>query len=164
MATLFHPRPNYQTTTHNPKADYSTRAKLLAIPVGRFLYSIIFLISGFTHFTSGSVSYAAQKGSPMPDILVPVSGLIAIVGSLSVMLGFHARVGALFLIIFLVPVTFLMHHFWNVADPAMAQMQMIHFFKNISMIGGATLVAFYGAGPVSLDLMRGRRNRRVHVG
>lgn len=158
MATLFHPRPNYVTTTHNE--HHISYARLFAVPLGRFLFSMIFILSGFNHFTSGAVSYAAQSGVPMPDILVPVSGIIAMVGGISVLLGFHARVGAMLLLLFLIPVTFTMHDFWNVSDAMMAQNQMAHFLKNLALIGGACLIAFYGAGPVSVDVNRHKKVRR----
>jgi putative oxidoreductase len=49
----------------------------------------------------------------------------------------------------------MMHRFWGVADPMAAQMQMIHFMKNVSMLGGALIVTQLGSGPWSLD-SRGR--------
>jgi putative oxidoreductase len=156
MATLFHPRPNYMPVEREHVKHSNA---IWAVPIGRTLFSLIFLISGFTHFSSGSVSYADSQGIPMADILVPVSGLMAIVGGLSVLSGLHARVGAVILLLFLVPVTILMHDFWNVPDPQMAQMQMVNFLKNLGLIGGALLITFYGAGPVSLD-QRERRNAR----
>jgi putative oxidoreductase len=55
------------------------------------------------------------------------------------------------LALFLVPVTLLMHRFWAVQDPVMAQMQLGIFMKNVSMLGGALLIASFGAGPLSLD-------------
>lgn len=161
MAAFFHPRPNYVTTTHNE--HHTSYVRLFAVPVGRFLFSLIFIISGFTHFTSGAVSYAAQSGVPLPDILVPASGLIAVIGGLSVLFGFHARVGATLLLLFLVPVTFIMHDFWNLSDPLMAQNQMTHFLKNIALIGGACLIAFYGAGPVSVDVNKNKKRRNADL-
>jgi len=64
-------------------------------------------------------------------------------------------VGALLLVLFLVPVTFTMHNFWAVQDPMMALMQQAMFMKNLSMLGGALLIAYFGSGPASLD----RRSR-----
>ena len=58
--------------------------------------------------------------------------------------------------LFLVPVTLMMHKFWAVPDPMMAQMQMIMFMKNISMLGGALLISQFGAGPLSLDARHSR--------
>ena len=97
----------------------------------------------------------------MADILVPVSGVIALIGGLSVMTGFHARVGAVLLLLFLIPTTILMHNFWDIADPQMAQMQMSHFMKNLSMIGAALGFTFYGAGPISVDNHMAKKHARV---
>jgi putative oxidoreductase len=44
-----------------------------------------------------------------------------------------------------------MHHFWNIPDPQMAMVQKVMFMKNLSMMGGALLLLFHGAGPISLD-------------
>ncbi len=70
---------------------------------------------------------------------------------MSVLLGYRARIGAWLIVLFLVPVTFAMHKFWGIADPATAQDQMAHFMKNLSMLGGALLITQFGAGPGSLD-------------
>lgn len=121
------------------------------VPLGRLLFSLIFIMSGLNHFTSGSIGYAQSQGIPMPAVLVPLTGLMIMLGGLSILLGFKARFGALLIALFLIPVTFTMHAFWNVADPTMAQNQMAHFLKNIGLLGGAILVIFYGAGPVSID-------------
>lgn len=160
MATLFHPRPNYMPDSHERVHRSHT---YLAVPLGRFLFSLIFLISGFTHFSSGSISYADSHGIPMADVLVPVSGLLAMIGGLSVLTGLHARVGAVLLLIFLVPVTLLMHDFWNVSNPEMSQLQMAHFLKNLGLIGGALFIAFYGAGPVSMDQHERRKHKHRNL-
>ena len=135
----------------------SSRLKLWAVPLGRFLFALIFIISGLNHFSSGSLSYAVNQGVPWANVLVPVSGLIALTGGLSVLLGFHARAGAFLILTFLLPVTFMMHNFWAFADPELAQMHLINFLKNLSLMGTAILITFYGAGPVSFD-----QSRRKH--
>ena len=121
------------------------------VPFGRVLLSLIFIVAGFTHFTGATISYAANSGVPFADVLVPVSGVMAIVGGISVALGVKARMGALLLILFLIPVTFMMHNFWAISDPDMAQQQMTHFMKNIAIFGGLFFVAYYGAGAYSWD-------------
>jgi putative oxidoreductase len=122
-----------------------------AVPVGRLLYVLIFLMSSLGHFSPQVIGYAAQQGVPMAGLLVPFSGLIALAGGLSILFGYRARIGAGLLVLFLVPVTLTMHRFWGVADPMMAQIQQAMFMKNLSMLGGALLIAYFGAGPFSLD-------------
>jgi putative oxidoreductase len=156
MANTFH-HANYMPLE---KPQYKTNTSTWAIPLGRFLFSLIFILAGINHFSSGSISYAANQGIPMADILVPISGLIALIGGLSILVGYHARVGAILILLFLVPVTILMHNFWDVADPQMAQMQMTNFMKNLSMIGGALLVASFGAGPMSYDHSHHPKSKR----
>ena len=88
---------------------------------------------------------------PFASIAVPAAGILALAGGLSILLGYRARIGAWLLVLFLVPVSFAMHNFWAVKDPMMAQMQMIMFMKNVSMLGGALLISQFGTGPWSLD-------------
>lgn len=119
--------------------------------IGRFFYSFLFISASFDHFTSQAVQNAAAHGAPMAAILVPLSGLMALAGGITILLGFRAQLGAWLLIAFLIPVTFVMHNFWSVTDPMMMQIQKMMFLKNISMLGGAFIIAYFGSGPLSLD-------------
>lgn len=119
--------------------------------VGRVLYTAIFLFSAPGHFTPQFVGYATQAGVPAPSVLVPIAGVLALAGGLSVLLGYRAKLGAWLLVVFLIPVTFYMHKFWGVTDPMMAQMQQAHFMKNLGLLGAALLIAYFGSGPLSLD-------------
>ena len=94
---------------------------------------------------------------PLASIAVPLAGILALVGGLSILFGYHAKIGAWLLVLFLVPVTPMMHNFWAVKDPLMAQMQMVNFLKNLSLLGGAFLISQFGAGPWSLDARRSSR-------
>lgn len=119
--------------------------------IGRILFSIIFINSGFHHFSKASVDYANSQNVPMADILVPFSGILAILGGVSILIGYKARIGAWLLIAFLIPVTIMMHGFWHFNDPAAQQVQISMFLKNTSMLGAAFLIAWFGSGPLSLD-------------
>lgn len=103
------------------------------------------------HFSRQTIAYAASLGVPLASIAVPFSGVLALAGGLSILLGYRAKVGAWLLILFLAAVTPMMHNFWTVADPMMHQMQFIMFMKNLSMLGGALFISQSGAGPWSLD-------------
>ncbi len=118
--------------------------------LGRILYSFIFIMAAPGHFKAGEIAYAVSAGVPMANILVPLSGVIALLGGLSVLLGYKAKCGAWLLVLFLAPVTVLMHKFWGIPDPMAAQMQMAMFMKNVSMAGAALLITQFGSGPASL--------------
>ena len=70
---------------------------------------------------------------------------------LSILLGYRAKIGAWLIVLFLVPVTPMLHNFWAVTDPMMQQIQIAMFFKNVSMLGAALLITQLGSGPWSLD-------------
>ena len=118
--------------------------------LGRILFALIFLMAGPNHFVKATIAFAGSQGVPMASVLVPLSGTIALLGGLSILLGFRARIGAWLIVLFLVGVTPL-HKFWAVSDPMMHQIQMIMFMKNLSMIGGALVITQLGAGPWSFD-------------
>jgi putative oxidoreductase len=126
------------------------------VVMGRFFFALIFLMAGANHFNSQTVAYAVSAGVPLAFIAVPLSGVLSIAGGLSILLGYRAKLGAWLIVLFLVPVTLMMHKFWTVTDPMMAQIQMILFMKNVAMLGGALLISQFGAGPFSLDARRSR--------
>jgi putative oxidoreductase len=119
--------------------------------LGRILFTTIFISSGLKHFSSATINYAASAGVPAASFFVPIAGIIAIAGALSILLGFKAKWGAWLLVIFLFPVSFMMHAYWNVQDPMQHQIQHIMFLKNMAMLGGALILTYFGSGPLSLD-------------
>jgi putative oxidoreductase len=126
---------------------------------GRALFSAIFLFAALGHFSSATIAYARGAGVPLAGLAVPASGVLAFVGGLSILLGYHARIGAWMIVLFLVPVTLMMHAFWSVSDPMMARMQQVMFMKNVAMLGGALLITQLGSGPLSLDSYLAKRRR-----
>jgi len=122
--------------------------------LGRFLFALIFLLSWVNHLGIQAMAYAEAQGVPLASIVVPYSGTLAVIGALSILTGYRARVGAWLIVLFLLPVTFAMHNFWAVHDPLMKQLQMNMFLKNLAMLGGALLISQYGSGPLSLDAPR----------
>jgi len=111
-------------------------------------------MAGANHFSGQTIAYAASQGVPMASIAVPLSGVLSLLGGLSILVGYRVRIGAWLIALFLVGVTPMMHNFWTVTDPMMHQMQMVMFMKNVSMLGGALLISQLGAGPWSLDNRR----------
>jgi len=126
------------------------------VPLGRVLLALIFILSA-PHLISGAATAQAQHhGVPLASLAVPLAGILALVGGLSVALGFHARIGASLLVVFLLPVTLFMHAFWSESNPANMQMQQIEFLKNMALLGASLIVAYFGAGPLSADSWRRR--------
>ncbi|MFN8286562.1 MAG: DoxX family protein [Chitinophagales bacterium] len=124
--------------------------------LGRLLFSFLFLHTVSNHFSPQTIAHAASVGLPMANILVPLSGVIAILGGLSIALGYKARLGGWLIVLFLIPVTFTMHAFWRETDPMQIQMQTGAFIKNLSLLGAAFYITYFGAGLLSIDaLFRG---------
>jgi len=137
-------------------ADTRSISQGAVVVLGRFFFALIFLFAAPNHFTRQTIAFSASQGVPLACIAVPLSGVVAIAGGLSILLGYRAKLGAWLIVLFLIPVTLMLHKFWTVQDPMMAQIQMILFMKNVSMLGGALLISQFGAGPFSLDARRSR--------
>jgi putative oxidoreductase len=119
--------------------------------LGRILFSAIFILASLGHFSAGAIEYSMREGVPMASLLVPLSGVIGLLGAVSILVGYKARLGAWLIVIFLVPITFAMHKFWAMSDPISTQIQQAMFLKNMSMLGAALLIAYFGSGPMSID-------------
>jgi putative oxidoreductase len=124
------------------------------VPIGRILFSLIFITSGLKHFSAGTIAYGASKGVPFAEFFVPAAGALAVLGGISIAVGYKTRIGALMIIAFLLPVTFVMHNYWAIEDQQQASIQQVMFMKNISMLGGALIILFFGAGKYSLDTVK----------
>jgi putative oxidoreductase len=118
--------------------------------IGRILFAVIFIVAAPRHFSHEGIQHAADLGVPMASILVPLSGVMALLGGLSVALGYKASLGAWLLVGFLVPVTLMMHAFWNQPDPIASHVQQAMFVKNLAMLGAALLLTQFGSGPFSI--------------
>jgi putative oxidoreductase len=112
--------------------------------IGRVLFVALFLGSAVGHLTQtdAMAGYAASKGVPMARPATVVSGVLMVLGGLSVLLGVWGDLGALLLFVFLVPTAFLMHAFWRETDPTAKQVEMVQFNKDVAL-AGATLAFFW---------------------
>ena len=124
----------------------------IATLVARILLAAIFIISGFGKITGyeGTAGYMAAQGLPLVGILLPLTIAIELGGGLLLALGWKARWAAALLFLFLIPATLVFHQFWGI-DPKLAQMQQIHFLKNVAIMGGMLMVAAFGPGAWSVD-------------
>ena len=125
--------------------------------LGRFFLVLIFLMSAVGNKIpkfSGTTQYMASEGVPFPALLLAGAILFLIAGSLSILVGYKARIGATLLLAFLMLATYWFHDFWTFEDAAERQMQTISFMKNLALIGTMLMIIARGAGPGSLDRRR----------
>ena len=110
--------------------------------LGRLLFGGFFVLGGLNHFQSlGMMSgYAASKGVPAAKPGVIASGLLILVGGLLVILGWHVRTGLACIVLFLVPVTLLMHNYWIETDMMARINQRVNFQKNVALLGAALMM------------------------
>jgi putative oxidoreductase len=153
-SSSFPVRPHDSRLFGTERSMEKTASGAGVVLLGRILFSAIFIFGGFSNFTQKGIDAAAQAGVPMASVLVPLAGVLASLGGLSVLLGYHARIGAWGIVLFLAIVTPVMHNFWSVTDPGVAQMQQINFMKNVAMLGAALMITHFGAGLLSIDARR----------
>jgi putative oxidoreductase len=79
------------------------------------------------------------------SIAVLIGAILTGLGGLMVLLGIKARLGAILLILFLIPTTVIMHAFW-MYNGSIREMQMVMFLKNLSIIGGLFILASCNTG------------------
>ncbi|HSI22441.1 MAG TPA: DoxX family protein [Methylophilaceae bacterium] len=120
--------------------------------IARILIALIFILSGFSKITGfdGTVGYIASKGLPLPQLLAIGAILVELGGGLMLVLGWKARWAAAAMLIFTALAALIFHNFWAM-PPDQMQNQMIHFMKNLSIIGGLLYVVVHGSGQLSLE-------------
>jgi putative oxidoreductase len=123
------------------------------LAVGRFLLAIIFVMSGLEKVMDLGATAAAigGKGLPMPNVLAVATAILELGGGLLVIVGWQTRLASLALAIFCAVAAYFFHDFWHYPQGAEHTNNMIHFMKNMSMIGGLLVLCAAGAGRYSLD-------------
>lgn len=118
--------------------------------VGRVLFTLIFFLSGITHFT-GMGDYVAlmPEAIPFRPFWVAISGVVELVGATMVLTNRAPRLGAWLLVLFLVPVTCTVHGvaMLTAADERMQAIQLSFFLKGLTMTGAALLITQLGVAP-----------------
>lgn len=123
--------------------------------IGRILFAALFLGSAFGHLTQSEAmaGYASSRGVPQARLAVLGSGVLILVGGLLVLLGIWLDLGALLLVVFLVPTAVLMHAFWKETDPMAKQTEMVAFQKDIALAGAALIIfALYSGYSADLGI------------
>jgi uncharacterized membrane protein YphA (DoxX/SURF4 family) len=136
-----------------------------AFVAGRLLVGSYFLYNAINHFTHVSMmsAHVAEKGVPAAPLAIVASGLLLALAGFTLLLGWHPKVGVAALVLFFVPVTFIMHAFWKAPDPQARMADMIHFTKNLALLGSSLMfLAIPEPWPISLGT-RLRLRRPAHA-
>jgi putative oxidoreductase len=103
--------------------------------LSRIILGLYFLFNGFNHFRN--LNYMAKwvesKNIPAPKLMVFLTGILLLIGGISILFGIYIEIGILALTLFFLPVTFIMHDFWREKDPQMKMIHMINFMKNLAL-------------------------------
>ncbi|HXX72015.1 MAG TPA: DoxX family protein [Candidatus Acidoferrum sp.] len=127
-----------------------------AVPLlGRILVSVVFILGGVGKIMGFSMEegMVAAKHLPMPAVALGIALVIELIGGLAILLGVFTRWTAWILFLYLIPTTFLFHNFWALEGMDRID-NMIHFEKNLAIMGGLLFLATFGAGGLSIDSSR----------
>lgn len=104
--------------------------------LGRAVFGGYFLYSGINHFKEQQhlAQYAGAKQVPAPEQAVLASGILLAIGGASLILGVKPKMGGIALLAFLATASPMIHDFWN-QEPGKGANDMIHFSKNMAMLG-----------------------------
>lgn len=136
-------------------------SELISPLIGRLALAWFFLAEAFSRAGDwdGNVTLMTFIGLPAPPILLALAVIVMVLGGLSLLLGFHARHGAILLFGFTVVVTVVMQDYWHLKD-AVARAGVYEIFaRNIAIAGGLLMVVGMGAGPFAVD-NAGQKKRR----
>jgi putative oxidoreductase len=138
-------------STSSIAAGQASGSASVAILVGRILLAVMFVLAGFAKLTdiAGTAGWFGSIGLPAPTILAVLVGLLELVAGVAIVVGFQTRIAALALALFTIGATLIAHT--NFAD----MMQFLIFQKNFAVVGGLLVLAFVGAGALSIDARRG---------
>lgn len=119
--------------------------------IGRVLISAMFLWAAYEKIThwNQTVSYYKSKHIPQLNIVLPVGVGLKILGGLSVLLGWHAHLGALLLLIVSISSLIYIHDWWKKQGTERA-MEKLYFAKDAAIIGGLFMILALGAGHFGL--------------
>ncbi len=115
---------------------------------GRVLFTLIFFLSGVTHFTDlDGYTSLMHESIPFRGFWVLISGVVELAGASMILFNRSARLGGWLIVLFLIPVTFTVHGYGIIAaeSPEMRAIQTSFFLKGLAMTGAALLISQFGA-------------------
>jgi putative oxidoreductase len=145
----------YSSDVAHPHYDVRAAAGVndSVVALGRLLMAIIFVASGLEKAmdVAAATAMISSKNLPYPQYLAIASAALELGGGILIIVGWQTRLFALGLAIFTAIAAYFFHDFWHYPAGSEHTNNMIHFMKNVSMIGGLLTLMAVGAGRWSLD-------------
>lgn len=119
--------------------------------IGRILIGQLFLLAGISKIGQfGQLAAGiAAKGWPASQVALIITIIIEIGGAVMLILGWRAKLAAAAIFLWIIPVTFTFHNFWNMTGPV-AYVNQIMFQKDLALMGGLLFIFVFGPGRYSL--------------
>ena len=136
------------TVTADAEHDLMVLHPAIAV-AGRIMFALIFFLSGITHFTDLDGYVALMPAAiPFRAFWVVISALVELAGATMIVTNRYPRLGAWLIVVFLVPVTIVVHGYLmaTATDPVMQRIQTSFFLKGVTMAGAALLITQLGVG------------------
>jgi len=112
------------------------------------------------HNWASVTNQLALRHVPLPPLFLVVGLIMIVLGCLSLLLGYHARHGAVILFGLTIVAAVLLHDYWHFADAGARAMEFEIFARDIAICGGLLLMVGVGAGPFAVDNRSGGGGRR----
>ena len=120
--------------------------------LGRLFLSFIFFYEAYDALKFSQETKQLMTGYGLTwrqDLLLYGAVFCLLLGGILLLIGYRAKLGVFLLLLYWVPVTFIVHDFWTVSGEA-HRMEGIHFMKNMAIIGGLLMVFANGVGRYSV--------------
>jgi putative oxidoreductase len=117
----------------------------------RVLIAQLFVVAGLGKLMAfaKTAAFMANKGIPLPEVLLVATIALELGGSILLVVGWKARWIAAALFGFTLIATLVFHPFWAV-EPQVAKDELNNFMKNLAIMGAMLYIMAYGPGPFSL--------------
>ncbi len=120
--------------------------------VGRIFLSFIFIyeaVDSIWYFKNTKETMSEYGIHFQQDLLLIGAIFLLILGGVLLLIGYRSAFGVALLLVYWIPVTFIVYSFWNDDEPV-RRINAIMFMKNIAIIGGLLLVYVNGSGKYSI--------------
>jgi len=120
--------------------------------IARIFLSLIFLWEAYDtikYYKSSKESMNGYHITWNQDFLLCSAIFLMIFGGVLILTGYRSKLGAVLLLLYYIPATFIIYSFWN-DPPELYRVNSIQFMKNLAIIGGLMMVFVNGAGRYSI--------------